>query len=224
MAFAIISIANAFLSDRADFVTMIIEDVMIIAMSIAATVWRCAKYPISRPMAETLKGALRPLFPSRESIFSELDRKRQEHRQALEAGERSLFEAIRAYVCHVMHPFIHDNDMIVCIIENIDKFHLTKQAGTLTAVSRTVDLRSIDVCHFAYNIGKRLKWNNKEIAHFAKGCFPDIMKDMEHDSIWRNLTKKGTCRIEIDKPDIGVFDFHYEKSAGASLKDVKDQA
>lgn len=77
-----------------------------------------------------------------------------------------------------------------------DKLNLEK----LRSIKISKDLSSIDISHFGWNIwnhfsvGKRI-----EIAHFLKRVFPDILKDVEVESIKSHLKDdelKGIIKIQ----------------------------
>ena len=56
---------------------------------------------------------------------------------------------------------------------------------------------------------ERCGWKGEQRARFIKLSFPSELKDVEVETIRRNLRQKGTCKIEIDVPENGSFAFHY---------------
>ena len=66
----------------------------------------------------------------------------------------------------------------------------------------------LDLRHLAWNIGKRLDWNGNQCATFIKICFHLEMKDLEIETIRRNLRQKGSCIIERDVPENDSYEFH----------------
>jgi hypothetical protein len=103
------------------------------------------------------------------------------------------------YTRRTFAPYISDGQIeILCgnIQLYADKLNLEK----LRSIKTSKDLSSVDICHFGWNIwnhfnvGKRI-----EIAHFLKRVFPDILKDVEVESIKSHLKDdelKGIIKIQ----------------------------
>jgi hypothetical protein len=75
-------------------------------------------------------------------------------------------------------------------------------------------LTTLDLRHFVWNIAERLGSKKTIRAKYApslsKGCFPDVMKDIELDSIRNFKFQPDTGSIMIDEPEKGDYHFHYE--------------
>ncbi|MCE5224231.1 MAG: hypothetical protein LLG05_00005, partial [Porphyromonadaceae bacterium] len=91
------------------------------------------------------------------------------------------------YTRKTFAPYISDGQIeILCgnLQLYVDKLNPEK----LRSIKTTKDLSSVDISHFGwniwnhFNIGKRI-----EIAHFLKSVFPDILKDVEVESIKSHL-------------------------------------
>jgi len=121
--------------------------------------------------------------------------------------------AIMEYVTHTMSPYIYDNEELEKLCNEIKKWaddwrHIPvpiRLKSTLT----TLDLR-----HFVWNIAERLgskkDYTGRVRADFIKRMFPDVMRDIEQDSIRNFKFQPDTGSIMIDEPDKGDYHFHYE--------------
>lgn len=71
------------------------------------------------------------------------------------------------------------------------------------AVNRGIHLIStLDLHHFGWNIGKRLKKDNTGIAHFLKTQFPVVFKNSTEASIKKKLkSEDGRFMIDIVELD-----------------------
>ena len=73
-------------------------------------------------------------------------------------------------------------------------------------------LTTLDLRHFVWNIGERLGtkngYNGYARADFIKAMFPDVMKDIEQDSIRNFKFQPNKGSIVIDEPDEDDFRFH----------------
>ena len=103
------------------------------------------------------------------------------------------------YTRKTFAPYISDEQIeFLCVNLQLyaDKLNLEK----LRSIKTSKDLSSVDISHFGWNIwnhfnvGKRI-----EIAHFLKRVFPDILKDVEFESIKSHLKDdelKGIIKIQ----------------------------
>ncbi len=103
------------------------------------------------------------------------------------------------YTRKTFAPYISDEQIeFLCVNLQLyaDKLNLEK----LHSIKISKDLSSVDISHFGWNIwnhfsvGKRI-----EIAHFLKRVFPDILKDVEVESIKSHLKDdelKGIIKIQ----------------------------
>ncbi|HEY5592633.1 MAG TPA: mobilization protein [Paludibacter sp.] len=129
--------------------------------------------------------------PSLEDIRNEqLQNKAKEQEEKLNIALR--------YTRKTFAPYVSDGQIEV-LCGNLqlyaDKLNLEK----LRSIKTCKDLSSVDISHFGWNIwnhfnvGKRI-----EIAHFLKRVFPDILKDVEFESIKSHLKDdelKGIIKI-----------------------------
>ena len=136
----------------------------------------------------------------------EFQREQKQRRQ-------DTISAIMEYVTHTMSPYIYDNGELEKLCDAIrmwadDWQHITvpiRLKSTLT----TLDLR-----HFVWNIAERLgskkDYTGEVRAIFIKRMFPNVMKDIELDSIRNFKFQPDAGSIMIDEPDRGDYHFHYE--------------
>ena len=123
--------------------------------------------------------------------------------------------AILDYVHYIMPPYVDEDSLVslcgeirMCAKDSAHKPEAVRLKGRLT----TVDLR-----HFAWNIGERLGKENgydgTARAVFIKAMFPDVFKDTEIESIKDVKPSPKACRIPIDEPGDCSYAFHDPDSA-----------
>ena len=120
--------------------------------------------------------------------------------------EEQIFLEVKNYAIQIMAPYMSvDNIEFLCA--NVECW--TKHKGIdLKPLDVSSILTCLDLRHFAWNIGERLGWSGQQRAQFIKLTFPINLKDLEVETIRRNLRQKGTCLIPIDIPEHGEFHFH----------------
>ena len=102
------------------------------------------------------------------------------------------------YTRKTFAPYISD-EQIEVLCRNLqlyaDKLNLEK----LHSIKISKDLSSVDISHFGWNIWNHFNLGKRiEIAHFLKRVFPDILKDVEVESIKSHLKDdelKGIIKI-----------------------------
>ena len=138
----------------------------------------------------------------------------KEYQREQEQRRQNTIDAIMEYVTHTMSPYIYDNEELEKLCDAIRKWaddwqHLPVPIR-LNSTLTTLDLR-----HFVWNIAERLgskkDYTGEVRAIFIKRMFPDVMKDIELDSIRNFKFQPDTGSIVIDDPDKGDYHFHYEK-------------
>ena len=127
------------------------------------------------------------------------------HLENLRREEEVSLE-VKNYSIRTMAPYMTvDNIEFLCA--NIEGW--TKSKGiTLKPLDVSTVLSSLDLRHFAWNIGERLGWTGQQRAQFIKLTFPQTLQELEVETIRRNLRQKGTCLIQLDIPEHG--DFHFQ--------------
>ena len=137
----------------------------------------------------------------------------KEFQREQEQRRQDTITAIMEYVVHTMSPFIYDNGELEKLCDAIrmwaDDWRHNPVPIRLRSALTTLDLR-----HFVWNIAERLgskkDYTGEVRAMFIKRMFPDVMKDIELDSIRNFKFQPDTGSIVIDEPDKGDYHFHYE--------------
>ena len=137
----------------------------------------------------------------------------KEFQREQEQRRQDTISAIMEYVTHTMSPYIYDNEELEKLCDAIrmwaDDWRHNPVPIRLKSTLTTLDLR-----HFVWNIAERLgskkDYTGEVRAIFIKRMFPDVMKDIELDSIRNFKFQPDTGSIMIDEPDKGDYHFHYE--------------
>ena len=137
----------------------------------------------------------------------------KEFQREQEQRRKDTIAAIMEYVTHTMSPYIYDNGELEKLCDAIrmwaDDWQHKPVPIRLKSTLTTLDLR-----HFVWNIAERLgskkDYTGEVRAMFVKRMFPDVMKDIELDSIRNFKFQPDTGSIMIDEPDKGDYHFHYE--------------
>ena len=128
-----------------------------------------------------------------------------------EQRRQDTISAIMEYVTHTMSPYIYDNEELGKLCENIRKWADDWQHIPVPIRLKST-LTTLDLRHFVWNIAERLgskkDYTGEVRAIFIKRMFPDVMKDIELDSIRNFKFQPDTGSIVIDEPDKGDYHFH----------------
>lgn len=116
--------------------------------------------------------------------------------------------AVREYVHIVMSPYLKEPELQTLII-NISQW-VDDDDQVLKSVTTDGRLTTLDLRHFAWNVGERFKWKGVKRATFIKLVFPFEMRELEIETIRRNLRQNGNCLIELDIPEKGKYEFFQE--------------
>ena len=135
----------------------------------------------------------------------------KEYQREQERKRHDTISAIMEYVTHTMSPYIFDNEELEKLCNAIrkwaDDWRYIPVPIRLKSTLTTLDLR-----HFVWNIAERLgskkDYTGEVRAIFIKRMFPDVMKDIELDSIRNFKFQPDTGSIVIDEPDKGDYHFH----------------
>ena len=137
----------------------------------------------------------------------------KEFQREQEQRRQDTISAIMEYVTHTMSPYIYDNGELEKLCDAIrmwaDDWRHNPVPIRLKSTLTTLDLR-----HFVWNIAERLgskkDYTGEVRAMFIKRMFPDVMKDIELDSIRNFKFQPDTGSIVIDEPEKGDYRFHHE--------------
>ena len=81
----------------------------------------------------------------------------------------------------------------------ITKYSLGETPREVSPVSVDSALKSIDLMHFGWNIGKALGKKRIHIASFIKRVFAHALRDIEVSTIERKMSHtESECRIKLD--------------------------
>ena len=135
----------------------------------------------------------------------------EQHRRQCEEEKAGLVNAIMDYVNYIMPPYV-DEESFASLCGEI---RLWSEDSTYkpSAIRLTGKLTTVDLRHFAWNIGERMGKENgydgTARAVFIKAMFPGVFKDTEIESIKNFKLNPKACRIPIDEPEDGSYAFHY---------------
>lgn len=135
----------------------------------------------------------------------------EQHRRQCEQEKAGLVNAIMDYVNYVMPPYVDEE----CLASLCGEIRLWSEYSTHkpAAIRLKGKLTTVDLRHFAWNIGERLGKENgydgTARAVFIKALFPDVFKDTEIESIKNFKLNPRACRIPIDEPENDSHAFHY---------------
>lgn len=132
---------------------------------------------------------------------------RQQHQKEKENADIAMMESIKEYMEITLSPYMKESSLTL-LYNNVCHWHLNKSIS-LAPVSTDGKLTTLDLRHLVWNIGERCGWRGEDRALFIKQCFPLELKEIEVETIRRNLRQKGTCSIDIDIPEKNSYLFHY---------------
>jgi len=133
---------------------------------------------------------------------------RKEHKSKEDELNEKKLAAVTEYVHVVMSPYLKESE-IMQLITNITMW-VDSDEPLLTSIATDGRLTTLDLRHFAWNIGERFKWKGVKRATFLKIVFPVEMRELEVETIRRNLRQTGSCLIDLDIPDKGCYEFFKE--------------
>ena len=137
----------------------------------------------------------------------------KEYQCEQEQKRQDTISAIMEYVTHTMSPFVYDNGELEKLCEDIKKWADDWRHNPVPIRLKST-LTTLDLRHFVWNIAERLgskkDYTGEVRAMFIKRMFPDVMKDIELDSIRNFKFQPDTGSIIIDEPDKGDYHFHFE--------------
>ena len=137
----------------------------------------------------------------------------KEYQREQEQRRQNTINAIMEYVTHTMSPYIYDNEELEKLCDAIRKWADDWQHIPVPIRLKST-LTTLDLRHFVWNIAERLgskkNYTGEVRAIFIKRMFPDVMKDIELDSIRNFKFQPDMGNIVIDEPDKGDYHFHFE--------------
>jgi hypothetical protein len=137
----------------------------------------------------------------------------KEFQREQEQRRQDTIAAIMEYVAHTMSPYIYDNGELEKLCDAI-RMWANDWRHVPVPIRLKSTLTTLDLRHFVWNIAERLgskkDYTGEVRAIFIKRMFPNVMKDIELDSIRNFKFQPDTGSIMIDEPDKGDYRFHYE--------------
>ena len=136
----------------------------------------------------------------------------KEYQREQEQRRQNTIDAIMEYVTHTMSPYIYDNEELEKLLDAIRKWADDWQHIPVP-IRLKPTLTTLDLRHFVWNVAERLgskkDYTGEVRAIFIKRMFPDVMRDIELDSIRNFKFQPDTGSIVIDEPDKGDYHFHF---------------
>ena len=123
-----------------------------------------------------------------------------------QSRKSAIFDAVSEYTCAVFSPYMTDDNLDI-LNQNIKLYEVPDSC--IIPVYTNGKLNTLDIRHYAWNIGERLGWSGQKRATFIKQCFPQELQDVEIESMRRTLRQRGKCVIGIDVPENNDYKFHY---------------
>ena len=137
----------------------------------------------------------------------------KEYQREQEQRRQNTIDVIMEYVTRTMSPYIYDNEELEKLLDAIRKWAYDWQHIPVPIRLKST-LTTLDLRHFVWNIAERLgskkDYTGRVRADFIKRMFPDVMRDIEQDSIRNFKFQPDTGNIVIDEPDKGDYHFHFE--------------
>lgn len=128
-----------------------------------------------------------------------------------EQRRKDTVAAILDYARYTMSPYVYDNEELENLCEEVRHWS-EEYTYSPIPIRLKQRLTTLDLRHFVWNIGERLGtkngYNGYARADFIKAMFPDVMKDIEQDSIRNFKFQPNKGSIVIDEPDEDDYHFH----------------
>lgn len=133
------------------------------------------------------------------------------YEQEQEQRRKDAIAAILDYARYTMSPYVYDNEELENLCEEVRHWS-EEYTYSPIPIRLKQRLTTLDLRHFVWNIGERLGtkngYNGYARADFIKAMFPDVMKDIEQDSIRNFKFQPNKGSIVIDEPDEDDYHFH----------------
>lgn len=133
------------------------------------------------------------------------------YEQEQEQRRKDTVAAILDYARYTMSPYVYDNEELENLCEEVRHWS-EEYTYSPIPIRLKQRLTTLDLRHFVWNIGERLGtkngYNGYARADFIKAMFPDVMKDIEQDSIRNFKFQPNKGSIVIDEPDEDDYHFH----------------
>jgi len=136
--------------------------------------------------------------PDSKNLFVEnFDRIREEQQRLIEDKEQVKKDIAIKYTQEEFAPYTSDEDL--ALLCRYIEFYAEKQSLQNIQPIEVRKLTSLDIYHYGWNIWNHFKVSKQiEMAYFLKAIFPDILHDVEIETIKRHLKDdelKGSIKI-----------------------------
>jgi hypothetical protein len=123
---------------------------------------------------------------------------RKEQLQNRAKEQEDILNVVLDYTRKTFAPYVSD-EQVELLCNNLKIYADKLSLEALHPIKTSKDLSTIDIFHFGWNVWNHFKISKQiDIAHFLKKVFPDILKDVEVETIKRHLKDdelKGIIKI-----------------------------
>jgi hypothetical protein len=155
------------------------------------------------PKIPYFKNRMKSVPPSNEITESitepfSLEDIRKEQLQNRKKEQEDILNIALGYTRKTFAPYVSD-EQVELLCNNLKIYADKLSLEALHPIKTSKDLLTIDIFHFGWNVWNHFKISKQiDIAHFLKKVFPDILKDVEVETIKRHLKDeelKGIIKI-----------------------------
>lgn len=133
--------------------------------------------------------------------YSNYEQLRQEALEAKAKKEKNILDSAINYTRKTFAAYMKEEHLNQ-LCEYITLFHsCTDAPKNPHALKVDKSIRTIDLLHYAWNVGNIFKKKGIYTATFIKRAFAEALDDVEITTIIRKLRMEGTCIIEL-KPNL----------------------
>ena len=135
--------------------------------------------------------------------YSDYEALRQEALEKKAKKEKNLLDAAIHYTRKIFAAYMKEEHLNQ-LCEYITLFHSSSESPKNPyniKVDKTI--RTIDLLHYAWNVGNLFKKKGIYTATFIKRAFAEALNDVEITTIIRKLRMEGNCIIEL-KPNLAA--------------------
>lgn len=133
--------------------------------------------------------------------YSDYEQLRQEALEAKAKKEKNLLDSAINYTRKTFAAYMKEEHLNQ-LCEYITLFHSCTDAPKNPHVLKVdKSIRTIDLLHYAWNVGNIFKKKGINTATFIKRAFAEALDEVEITTIIRKLRMEGTCIIEL-KPNL----------------------
>lgn len=133
--------------------------------------------------------------------YSDYEQLRQEALEAKAMKEKNLLDSAINYTRKTFAAYMKEEHLNQ-LCEYITLFHSSTDAPKNPhALKVDKSIRTIDLLHYAWNVGNIFKKKGINTATFIKRAFAEALDEVEVTTIIRKLRMEGTCIIEL-KPNL----------------------